>query len=75
MTDLLLEEAKKLYEGKHFYKIIDFAGGKHLIGPFDNIYYISNYSEGDAFKFVQITLGQPDVNITEKEILVTDRIL
>jgi len=78
-----------LYEGKFFYEVLKpKTGGIQLVGPFDNIYYVSENEDArykigrlfstDAkpqptFKFVQVIDGQPVQAFTEEEILVTDR--
>ena len=75
--------SKELYEGKYFYEVKDwkFAGKpcKLLIGPFDNIRYVSKInSKGHSindYEFVQIVNGKPMVVYKENEILVTDRLL
>ena len=66
------EEAKKLYEGKHFYEIVKpISGGIQLFGPFDSIRYARDTSDG----FVQVVDGNIVAFFTKDEILVTDRIL
>ncbi len=74
------EESKKLYEGKFFYEIVKpAAGGIQLFGPFDNIYYVNDKielpPEWSGAKFVQVVDGIPTVVFTEKEILITNRVL
>lgn len=82
---------EKTYEGKYFYEIVKVKSGRNagtiqLFGPFDNIYYIDDYScshisnvldTGEClnqkFKYAQIINGNPVQLFTEKEILITDR--
>lgn len=82
------EEAKKLYEGKYFYEIVDgdWCGKpcKMLFGPIDTIRYVNkdiaqselDKSTGKAnVEFVQVIDGNIRAAFNKNEILVTDRIL
>lgn len=67
------EEAKKLYEGKYFYEIVD-AGeaGVNLVGPLDNIYFaVTQEGHPSPYKFVEVIDGKPTRAFTENEILLT----
>lgn len=82
------KQARKLYEGKHFYEIVKTEDPKEikLLGPFDNIYYANKelgrptlFSDDSKpnidYDFVQVIDGIPVQAFTKQEILVTDRVL
>jgi hypothetical protein len=69
------ELSAKLYNGKFFYEIVkipkceEYPLGKlELLGPFENIRYLS-----DMTGFAQVFDGQISVTYAHDEILVTDR--
>jgi hypothetical protein len=71
-----------LYKGKFFYEIVKVLSGRYvgtlqLIGPLDNIRYVNEdvSSKYREYKFVQVVEGKIVAAFSEKEILVTDRIL
>lgn len=61
------DEIDRSYEGKLFYEVIKTGPQEFkVMGPFDNIYYIST---GPGF--VQVIDGKPVAMFTEDEIYVT----
>jgi hypothetical protein len=71
------EEAKKLYEGKFFYEIMQTGPEEYRVfGPFDNIFYASKTPEaitknGSDIEFLQVIDGKPVASFTKDEIYVT----
>jgi hypothetical protein len=71
--------SKDLYEGKFFYEIMpekyrgnDKSVNLTLIGPLDNIRYISSKGGPGDYKFVQVVDGKPVRAFRADEILVTE---
>lgn len=61
------DKIDKSYEGKFFYEVIKTGPQEFkVIGPFENIYYISNRPG-----FIQVIDGKPVAMFTEDEIYVT----
>ena len=77
------DEAKALYAGKYFYEIVKPTseyGDVTLVGPLDNIFYatpvdVEDEAASHFIKFVKVVNGCPVQAFTEKQILVTDRVL
>lgn len=71
------EEGRKHYLGKYFYEVVRVEERYlRLYGPLRGLYYLTHSVDGEgAYVFVQVADCKIVASFTEKEILVSDRLL